>query len=62
MAAGSADQPPPEPAPNERYGIVAFVRVRKDDGRSLILYSRVAEGADAVSASAPEPADEDERA
>jgi hypothetical protein len=62
MAAGSADQPPPEPAPDERYGIVAFVRVRKDDGRSLILYSRGADDARAVSASDPEPAGEDQPA
>jgi hypothetical protein len=55
MAAGSADQPPPEPAPNERYGIVALLRTRKDDGRSLILYSRE-DGADA---SGPEPASDD---
>jgi hypothetical protein len=39
MAAGSADQPVPEPAPQERYGLLALARVRKDDGRSLILYS-----------------------
>jgi hypothetical protein len=39
MAAGSADQPAPERA-QERYGPLAVARMRKDDGRSLILYRR----------------------
>ncbi len=39
MAAGSADPPPPERAQQERYGILELLRTRKDDGRSLILYS-----------------------
>ncbi len=45
MAAGSADQPAPERAQEEHYGILAVARMRKDDGRSLILYRR-ADGAD----------------
>jgi hypothetical protein len=45
MASGSANQPAREPAPQERYGIVSLTRMRKDDGRSLILYER-ADGAD----------------
>jgi hypothetical protein len=39
MVAGSADPPPPERAQQERYGILELLRTRKDDGRSLILYS-----------------------
>lgn len=40
MAAGSADQPARERAQEEHYGILAVARMRKDDGRSLILYRR----------------------
>jgi hypothetical protein len=58
MAAGSVDQPQPEPAPDERYGIVAFVRTRKDDGRALILYSRAADGTGGAPPQ-PEPAGDD---
>jgi hypothetical protein len=45
MAAGSATPPPGD----ERYGPLAVLRTRKDDGRSLILYSdsRAPEGAEA---------------
>jgi hypothetical protein len=39
MAAGSADQPAPDDATSERYGLVAIARMRKEDGRALILYS-----------------------
>jgi hypothetical protein len=35
-------QAPPEPS--ERYGIVTFERHLKDDGRTLILYARDAQG------------------
>jgi hypothetical protein len=58
MAAGSDDQPLPEPVPNERYGIVALFRTHKDDGRSLILYSRE----DHADGASPEPAGDDESA
>jgi hypothetical protein len=39
MAAGSADPPPPERVQQARYGILELLRTRKEDGRSLILYS-----------------------
>jgi hypothetical protein len=39
MAAGSADPPPPEREQQQRYGMLELLRTRKDDGRSLILYS-----------------------
>ncbi|HLB20771.1 MAG TPA: hypothetical protein VK605_01570 [Solirubrobacteraceae bacterium] len=51
--AASPDQPVPEPAPQERYGLIALARVRKDDGRSLILYSHDEYRGDAVDASEP---------
>jgi len=57
MAAGPADQPAPEPAPQERYGLLALARVGKDDGRSLILYSHDEGYDDAVEAPASPPAD-----
>jgi hypothetical protein len=56
MAAGSADQPMPEPAPQERYGLLALARVRKDDGRSLILYSHEENRDGAVEAPESPPA------
>jgi hypothetical protein len=63
MAPGSADPPAREPAPDERYGPLSLLRVRKDDGRSLILYERTdGAGADApasAGASANAPADRD---
>jgi hypothetical protein len=39
MSAGSADQPAPDDAQEERYGVLTLARFEKDDGRSLILYS-----------------------
>jgi hypothetical protein len=36
--AAAQEQPPPEPV--ERYGIVLIERLVKDDGRSLLLYTR----------------------
>lgn len=62
MAAGSADQPAPDGAQEERYGILALARISKDDGRSLILYSHHDEGAEAGEASDRAPADDDEPA
>jgi hypothetical protein len=53
MAAGSPDQPAPEHALEERYGIVALTRMHKDDGRSLILYRLAADGVDAGVAAEP---------
>jgi hypothetical protein len=53
MVAGSPVQPPPEPAPQERYGPLALAFVRKDDGRSLILYSHDEDREDAVETSQP---------
>ncbi len=47
-----ADGAPPAPAtpggevPSERYGPLELRRMRKDDGRSLILFSRADGGAD----------------
>jgi hypothetical protein len=63
MASGSADQPAREPAPDERYGPLSLLRMRKDDGRSLILYERT-DGAGAAApasagASADAPTDDD---
>jgi hypothetical protein len=46
MPEGSADPPPREPS-TERYGILGLARLRKDDGRSLILYRDAEEGAQA---------------
>jgi hypothetical protein len=40
MASGSSDQPPREPKSRESYGPLSLLRMRKDDGRSLILYER----------------------
>jgi hypothetical protein len=62
MAAGPADQPAPEPAPQERYGLLALARVGKDDGRSLILYSHDEGRDDAVEASQPPPGGREEPA
>lgn len=39
MAAGSTDPPPREREHQQRYGVLELLRTRKDDGRSLILYS-----------------------
>ncbi|HEY2570089.1 MAG TPA: hypothetical protein VGI27_01385 [Solirubrobacteraceae bacterium] len=64
MAAGSADQPAPDGAArDERYGILTLARMRKDDGRSLILYSHDDDGRDTGEArdSAPPREDEDGR-
>jgi hypothetical protein len=57
MAAGSADQPAPDEAQGQRYGILALARMRKDDGRSLILYSHDEDGVNAAESSAAAPAD-----
>jgi hypothetical protein len=46
MAADSADPLPPERAQVQRYGMVELLRMRKDDGRSLILYSHDEPGPD----------------
>jgi hypothetical protein len=63
MAAGSADQPAPDAgAREERYGILTLVRMRKDDGRSLILYSHDERGGDAGETSASPPTGGGERA
>ena len=61
MAAGSADQPAPDGAQEERYGILALARVSKDDGRSLILYSHD-DGAETGEASDRAPANDGEPA
>ena len=61
MAAGSADPPPPERAQQERYGILELLRTRKDDGRSLILYSHD-DDAEAGEASDRAPANDGEPA
>jgi hypothetical protein len=56
MAAGSPDQPAPDGgAQEERYGILTLTRMRKDDGRSLILYSHDEDGGGGE-ASGPAPA------
>ena len=34
--------PAPPPTPNERYGPLALVRIVRDDGRVLILFSHAA--------------------
>jgi hypothetical protein len=39
MSAGSVDQPAPDGAQEEHYGVLALARLQKADGRSLILYS-----------------------
>jgi hypothetical protein len=62
MSAGSADQPAPDDAQEERYGILALERMSKDDGRSLILYSHDEDGDEAGEASNPSPADDGEPA
>jgi hypothetical protein len=54
MASRSGDQPPREPAPRELYGPLTVLRMRKDDGRSLILYERT----DGAGAEPPVSADE----
>jgi hypothetical protein len=54
MPAGATDQPSPEGgSQEERYGIVTLRRMRKDDGRSLILYSHEQDHGDSGEASAP---------
>ncbi|MHB8234735.1 MAG: hypothetical protein ACYDHT_08795 [Solirubrobacteraceae bacterium] len=59
MPADSADPPPPARAQQERYGILQLLRTRKDDGRSLIIYSHDEPDGDAP----PQPpGDERERA
>jgi hypothetical protein len=45
MAADSADPPPPERA-QQQYGMLELLRMHKDDGRSLILYSHDEPGGD----------------
>jgi hypothetical protein len=65
MAAGSADQPAPNGAQEERYGMLALARLQKDDGRSLILYSHDEDDEDdedAGEASDPAPTRDGERA
>jgi len=63
MAEGSADQPAPDGgAQEERYGILTLARMRKDDGRSLILYSHDEDGGDASETSGSAPAGDCERA
>jgi len=56
MAAGSADPPAPDEAQGQRYGILALARMRKDDGRALILYSHAEDGVEAAEAAAAAPA------
>jgi hypothetical protein len=63
MAAGSPDQPAPDGGGRaERYGILALARMRKDDGRSLILYSHDEDGGDASETSGSAPAGDGKRA
>src|SRR3954470_9748899 len=63
MAPGSPDQPAPDGGvPEERYGILTLARFRKDDGRSLILYSHDEDGADVDEAAARALGDGGERA
>ena len=62
MAAGSPDQPAPDGgAQEERYGILTLTRMRKDDGRSLLLYSHDEDGGGGE-ASGPAPTSVGERA
>jgi hypothetical protein len=44
MGETAAEQPPPAQQPSERYAELIVERVRKDDGRALILYSHARPG------------------
>jgi hypothetical protein len=63
MAAGSTDQPAPDGGgQEERYGILRLVRMRKDDGRSLILYSHDEDAGDGGDTPGAAPAGDGGRA
>jgi hypothetical protein len=59
MSAGSADQPVPDGAQEERYGVLSLARFEKDDGRSLILYSHDEDADDAGDESDRAPGGDD---
>jgi hypothetical protein len=59
MAADSADQPAPDGAQEERYGVLTLARFEKDDGRSLILYSHDEDGHGAGGEPDRAPGDDD---